>query len=126
MQNDALKLIELNVKIDIIINDYCDVNFFFLFYLFFPVCCGCLGNKASLDLLAGLLLRLSGSLSHLDTMISRRSKLLLPFKPSFYYRLLAYEMIYLWNSLPAQEGLKSILLGMTFFVAKLSFFYRNK
>lgn len=82
-----------------------------VFYTYLTaVCSGCLGNKASLDLLAGSLLRLSGSLSHLDTMISRRSKLLLPFKPSFYYRLLAYEMIYLWNSLPAQEGLKSILL----------------
>ncbi|KAF6199280.1 hypothetical protein GE061_007306 [Apolygus lucorum] len=41
----------------------------------------------------------------LDPKISRRSGLLMPPKSPFYYRLLTYEMLYLWDSLPSQEDI---------------------
>lgn len=73
------------------------------------VCGGCLGNESSLGILVPPLLKLSGNISQLDNIISQRARLLLPFKTHFYYKLLAYEMVYLWNSLPSRDGLLAII-----------------
>ncbi|KAK9508629.1 hypothetical protein O3M35_006148 [Rhynocoris fuscipes] len=76
------------------------------------VCAGSLGEISVVAQLANSLLRRPDvHKSQLDMMIARRSKLLLPTRDACYYRYLAYEMLYLWNSLPPTSGLVAILKG---------------
>ncbi|BET01636.1 IHypothetical protein2 [Nesidiocoris tenuis] len=74
------------------------------------LCYGCLDDMNHVAALSQHIKKLEvEKLCHLDRETVRRSALLMPTKLPFYYRLLVYEMLYLWDSLPPSENLHFII-----------------
>ncbi|XP_014248577.1 tetratricopeptide repeat protein 39C-like isoform X2 [Cimex lectularius] len=82
-----------------------------VFYTYLSaVCCGCINEMHHVAHLTQILKQKSKMrFSQLDQLILHRLVFLMPTKTPHFYRLLAYEMLYLWNSMPGKEGLNSIL-----------------